>query len=107
MTRFSITLKEGVNFVLESLDKMYGGELFIPKIPSFKLIDLAKAIAPGCKINIIGVRPGEKIHETMCSKDESSKVLIFKEFVVRENEFNHLTEKWKQRLIAFDKKHNK
>lgn len=82
MTRFSITLKEGVNFVLESLDKMYGGELFIPKIPSFKLIDLAKAIAPGCKINIIGVRPGEKIHEEMITKSDALNTIEFDKYYV-------------------------
>ena len=82
MTRFSITLKEGVNFVLESLERMWGGELFIPKIPSYKLTDLAKAIAPQCKINIIGIRPGEKIHEEMITKSDALNTIEFKNYFV-------------------------
>ena len=82
MTRFSITLKEGVNFVLESLERMWGGELFIPKIPSYKLIDLAKAIAPECKINIIGIRPGEKIHEEMINISDALNTIEFKKYFV-------------------------
>jgi len=82
MTRFSITLKEGVNFVLESLERMSGGELFIPKIPSYKLTDLAKAIAPECKINIIGIRPGEKIHEEMINISDALNTIEFKKYFV-------------------------
>ena len=82
MTRFSITLKEGVNFVLDSLERMWGGELFIPKIPSYKLIDLAKAIAPECKINIIGIRPGEKIHEEMINISDALNTIEFKKYFV-------------------------
>jgi len=63
MTRFWITLEQGVNFVLSSLERMVGGELFVPKIPSMNIIDLAKVIAPECKTEIIGIRPGEKLHE--------------------------------------------
>ena len=63
MTRFNITLEEGVNFVLKVLKIMVGGELFVPKIPSLRIMDLAKAIAPKAKIKITGLRPGEKIHE--------------------------------------------
>ena len=68
MTRFNITLDEGVNFVLKSFEIMIEGELFVPKIPSIKILDLAKAIALNVKIKIIGVRPGEKIHEDMILK---------------------------------------
>ncbi len=82
MTRFWLSLDEGVNFVLKSFYRMVGGEIFVPKIPSTKITDIATAINKGKKQKIIGIRPGEKIHETMCSKDESSKVLIFKEFVI-------------------------
>jgi UDP-N-acetylglucosamine 4,6-dehydratase len=71
MTRFWITLPQAVKFVVDSFELMNGGELFIPKIPSMKLIDLAKAIAPDCRFNIIGVRPGEKLHEIMISSDDS------------------------------------
>ncbi len=71
MTRFWITLEQGVDFVLSCLDKMSGGEIFVPKIPSVKIIDLAKAIAPKAKVEVIGIRPGEKIHEVLISNEES------------------------------------
>jgi FlaA1/EpsC-like NDP-sugar epimerase len=71
MTRFNITLKEGVNMVLYALENAWGGELFVPKIPSFNIIDLAKAIDSTCKIKIIGIRPGEKVHEEMISSSDS------------------------------------
>jgi UDP-N-acetylglucosamine 4,6-dehydratase len=70
MTRFWITLKEGANFVISCIEQMRGGEVFIPKLPSMKIIDLAKAIAPECKFKIIGIRPGEKLHETLVPKDD-------------------------------------
>ena len=66
MTRFWITLQDGVDFVLKNFERMLGGEIFIPKIPSMRIIDLAKAMAPDLKIKIIGIRPGEKLHEIMC-----------------------------------------
>ncbi len=71
MTRFFITLDQGVNFVLSNLNYMQGGEIFIPKIPSVKIIDIAKVYAPNKKIKIIGIRPGEKLHEVLISEDES------------------------------------
>jgi UDP-N-acetylglucosamine 4,6-dehydratase len=71
MTRFWITLEQGVRFVLANFERMLGGELFIPKIPSMKIVDLAKAIAPECKTKVIGIRPGEKIHEVMISPDDA------------------------------------
>ena len=71
MTRFNITLQDGVDFVLQCLDKMWGGELFVPKIPSYKILDVAKAIAPECKHEIVGIRPGEKLHEEMIGEDDS------------------------------------
>jgi len=71
MTRFNISLKEGVNMVLHALETAWGGELFVPKIPSFKIIDLAKAIGPHCEIKITGIRPGEKIHEEMITSSDS------------------------------------
>ena len=73
MTRFWITLDQGVQFVLDALKRMVGGELFVPKIPSMNILDLAKAIAPNAKVKIIGVRPGEKIHVKVFV---TSKVLI-------------------------------
>ena len=71
MTRFNITLNEGVNMVLYALDNAWGGELFVPKIPSYNILDLAKAIDPNCKTKIIGIRPGEKVHEEMISSSDS------------------------------------
>lgn len=71
MTRFWITLEQGVKFVLTSLDTMQGGEVFIPKIPSMKIMDLVDAIAPDCKVERIGIRPGEKLHEILVSEDEA------------------------------------
>ena len=71
MTRFWITLGPGVDFVLSSLDQMIGGEIFVPKIPSMKITDLAKTIAPKSKLKLIGIRPGEKIHEILITEDDS------------------------------------
>lgn len=82
MTRFSITLQEGVDFVLRCLQKMWGGELFVPKIPSYKILDLAKAIAPECEIEIIGIRPGEKIHEEMITATDSLNTIEFENYFV-------------------------
>ena len=73
MTRFSITLEEGVNLVLFAIDKCWGGELYVPKIPSYKILDLSRAIAPECKTEIVGVRPGEKIDEEMITADDSMR----------------------------------
>jgi UDP-N-acetylglucosamine 4,6-dehydratase/5-epimerase len=70
MTRFWITLTEGVEFVLSSLGRMHGGEIFVPKIPSMKITDLAQAMAPGLPIKLVGIRPGEKLHEMMISADD-------------------------------------
>jgi UDP-N-acetylglucosamine 4,6-dehydratase len=71
MTRFWITLEQGVNFVLKCMERMVGGELFIPKIPSMNIMDLANAIAPECRIEIVGIRPGEKLHEVMITRDDA------------------------------------
>ena len=83
MTRF-ITLQNGVDFVIESLDKMVGGELFVPKIPACTVADIANVIAPGVEWEIIGMRPGEKMHEILIPEDEARNVLEFeKHFVVQ------------------------
>jgi len=71
MTRFWITIPQAVDFVLSCLGRMRGGELFVPKIPSMKLMDLARAIGPSCQYDIIGIRPGEKLHESMISEDDT------------------------------------
>lgn len=75
MTRFWITLRQGVDFVLQSLESMSGGEIFVPKIPSMNIVDLAKTVAPGCEIDVIGIRPGEKLHEVLLSADEARTAL--------------------------------
>ena len=71
MTRFNISLEEGVDMVLHALETAWGGELFVPKIPSYKIMDVAKAIGPSCKYEIVGIRPGEKIHEEMITASDS------------------------------------
>ncbi len=82
MTRFFITLKDGVDFVLKNFQRMQGGEIFVPKIPSMKIIDLAKAMAPNLPNDIIGIRPGEKLHEIMCPADDSHLTLEFDDHYV-------------------------
>jgi len=83
MTRFWITLEEGVNFVLRNFQRMHGGEIFVPKIPSVRIVDLAEALAPELELDFIGIRPGEKIHEVMCPKDDSFNTIEFsKHFVI-------------------------
>lgn len=82
MTRFWMTLERGVQFVLQSLDMMSGGEVFVPKMPSMKIIDLAHAIAPGCEVKVTGIRPGEKLHEVLVSAEESRHALEFDDFFV-------------------------
>lgn len=79
MTRFWLTLDQGVDLVLSSLAQMEGGEIFVPKIPSMKIIDLAKALAPDCRYEYIGIRPGEKLHETLIPTDESRWCLEFED----------------------------
>jgi len=80
MTRFWITLDHGVKFVLQCLEEMRGGEIFVPKIPSMKLIDLARVIGPDCEIEIVGRRPGEKLHEVMVSEDDAQNTLEYDDF---------------------------
>src|SRR5688572_16149405 len=82
MTRFSITLREGVEFVLDCLDRMWGGELFVPKIPSYKILDVATAIAPEAKIEIVGIRPGEKLHEEMITTTDALNTVEFDDYYV-------------------------
>lgn len=75
MTRFWITLEQGVRFVIESIEMMHGGEVFIPKLPSMNIMDLVKAIGAGCEVDIVGIRPGEKLHESMISEDEAPQAV--------------------------------
>lgn len=82
MTRFSITLDQGVDFVIQCLNRMWGGELFVPKIPSYKIVDVAKAFAPNCKIKVLGLRPGEKMHEEMITASDSYNTLEYRDYYV-------------------------
>ncbi len=91
MTRFWITLQQGVDFVLKGFERMQGGELFVPKIPSSKITDLAEAMAPGMPIKIIGIRPGEKLHEVMCPFDDSHLTTEFSDHFVIRPTINFLT----------------
>jgi UDP-N-acetylglucosamine 4,6-dehydratase len=84
MTRFWITLEKGVRFVIECIDRMQGGEVFVPKIPSMKITDLADAIAPEAKRNIIGIRPGEKLHEILITEEESEHTMDYEGYFVIE-----------------------
>lgn len=104
MTRFWISLQQGVDFVLKNFERMYGGEIFVPKIPSVRITDLAQAMAPGMPHKIIGIRPGEKLHEIMCPADDSHLTLEFADhyvlrptitFTSRNNDFatNNIGEK--------------
>ncbi|MFB4167778.1 UDP-N-acetylglucosamine 4,6-dehydratase (inverting) [Virgibacillus sp. JSM 102003] len=87
MTRFWITLDQGVQFVIDNFDRMHGGEIFVPKIPSMKVTDLAKAIAPDCDIEFIGIRPGEKLHEAMITEDDAHRTLDMGSYYVIQPEF--------------------
>ncbi|EKD55410.1 MAG: hypothetical protein ACD_60C00009G0003 [uncultured bacterium] len=82
MTRFWITLDQGVDFVLKSFERMHGGEIFVPKIPSMKIVDLARALAKHATHKIIGMRPGEKLHEVMCPQGDSHLILEFPDHYV-------------------------
>ncbi|MCT7579740.1 UDP-N-acetylglucosamine 4,6-dehydratase (inverting) [Aliarcobacter butzleri] len=82
MTRFMITLEQGVKFVLKNFERMQGGEIFVPKIPSMKIVDMAKALAPNLPHQIIGIRPGEKLHEIMCPADDSHLTFEFNDHFV-------------------------
>ena len=97
MTRFWISLQQGVDFVLKNFERMRGGEIFVPKIPSVRIVDLAEAMAPGMPRKVVGIRPGEKLHEVMCPSDDSHLTLEFDDhyvisptitFVARSNDFH-------------------
>jgi|TARA_B100000700_G_scaffold110773_1_gene124794 UDP-N-acetylglucosamine 4,6-dehydratase len=113
MTRFWITLQQGVDFVLKNFERMQGGEIFVPKIPSVRIVDLAKAIAPHLPTKVIGVRPGEKLHEMMCPGDMAFHTYEFDDhyviapaikFFQRSNDFtsNALDEKGKRVADNFE-----
>ena len=82
MTRFWLTLEQGVRFVIRCIEQMHGGEIFVPKIPSMRIVDLAETIAPGCQVEYIGIRPGEKLHEALVSDHESRHTVATEEMYV-------------------------
>jgi len=82
MTRFWITLPQGVEFVIKNFQRMQGGEIFVPKIPSMRIMDLVQAMAPDMPVEIIGIRPGEKLHEVMCARDDSHLTFEFDDHYV-------------------------
>lgn len=93
MTRFWLTLDQGVNFVLKCIDTMQGGEIFVPKIPSMKIMDLAKAVAPDARIKITGIRPGEKLHEVLLTEDEARHAKEYADHFIIEPEYPFWTAK--------------
>ena len=88
MTRFWITIGQGVDFVLDGLERMSGGEIIVPKLPSMKIVDLARAMLPSCEIEIVGVRPGEKLHEVMIPRDDARVTLEYEDHFVIEPAFH-------------------
>jgi UDP-N-acetylglucosamine 4,6-dehydratase len=86
MTRFWLSLEQGVRFVISNIERMHGGEVFVPKIPSTRIIDLARVIAPDSDIDVIGIRPGEKLHEMMISRDEARSTIELDEMFVVESQ---------------------
>jgi UDP-N-acetylglucosamine 4,6-dehydratase len=100
MTRFWITLDQGVEFVLHCMEKMVGGELFVPKIPSMNIMDLAKSICPECRIELVGIRPGEKLHEVMITRDDARRTIDVGEFYIVQPDFYF----WPRRSNWFEAK---
>jgi len=97
MTRFWITLEQGVHFVMRCIEEMQGGEVFVPKIPSMKITDLADVIAPGCEKKILGIRPGEKLHEVLLSEDEARHTVEKEDsFVIQPENPSWTREPWSE-----------
>jgi len=96
MTRFWISLQQGVDFVLQSLEGMVGGELFVPKLPSMTITDLARAICPNCAIKTVGIRPGEKLHELMIPMDEARNTLEFEKHYLIKPAFRFFEKRFKE-----------
>jgi UDP-N-acetylglucosamine 4,6-dehydratase len=98
MTRFWLSLEQGVRFTIRCLEKMEGGEVFVPKIPSMRVVELAKVMAPGCRIEVIGIRAGEKLHEVLVSEDEARHTVELEEmFVVQPAEALWFGYAWTER----------
>ena len=101
MTRFNITLNEGVNMVIKALENNLGGEIFVPKLPSYRIIDLAKAIAPSCKYEETGIRPGEKIHEEMITSADSFSCIDLEDYFCIFSHGSNLIQAYKERGVNF------
>ena len=102
MTRFWITVDQAADFVIHSLNRMQGGEIFVPKLPSMKIVDVAKTLAPNCQIKVVGIRPGEKIHEVLITEDEARRTLELDDaFVVHPTS---TAESWKNDPIVENKR---
>ena len=103
MTRFWITLEQGVKFVVRCIDLMHGGEVFVPKIPSMNIMDLVKAIAPNCAVKEVGIRPGEKLHEVLISEDEARYAVETEEmYVIQPQHSWWLKDNWKNSRSVSD-----
>jgi FlaA1/EpsC-like NDP-sugar epimerase len=87
MTRFCLTLEQGSHFVIRAIETMQGGEIFVPRVPSINIMELTRAIAPECEVEIIGIRPGEKIHEQLVSTEESAHAIELDEMFIIEPQF--------------------
>ena len=108
MTRFWITLEHGIKFVLNSIDMMRGGELFIPKTPSIKLTDLVKALGQNLKYHIVGIRPGEKLHEVLCPQESARDTLEFKDYyLIRPFPFDYAESRIKRYQVNQNKEKGK
>src|SRR6185295_14393511 len=92
--RFWITLEQGVEFVLHCLDVMHGGEIFVPKIPSMRILDLVTAVAPDCRIEVTGIRPGEKVHEVLVSEDEAHHTIELDDLYVINPRWDIINPRW-------------
>ena len=106
MTRFNITMNQAVDFVMKCLSKMKGGEIFIPKIPSYKILDVLKAIKNNPKYKIIGVRPGEKIHEEMVTSSDSLNTEEYKDFYIIHPSFKKFKKK-SNKVFSYNSNENK
>jgi len=113
MTRFWITLEQSVMFVLENFSRMVGGEIFVPKLPSMKIIDLAYSICPQCELEFIGIRPGEKLHEVLISKDDAQNTIEFDRFYIIKPHFNYFERRFHEdngkqvnESFEYNSKHN-
>ena len=105
MTRFTITLQDAIYFVLQSMSVMIGGEVFVPKLPSYNILQLANIISPDCKKNIIGIRPGEKLHEKMISEDESYNTLECNNFyIIKPFQNSYFSQNYEEYYKAYDVK---